>query len=64
LLDRARPLHSAVSLSVSRDNPALRLCRRFGFQVVGAEGGSITMVKHLAHSLDEQDDAQGRLMDG
>ncbi|MGB5897493.1 MAG: N-acetyltransferase, partial [Geitlerinemataceae cyanobacterium] len=34
LLDAAKTLYPAVSLSVRRDNPAMRLYRRMGFQVV------------------------------
>ena len=37
-----------VSLSVSTDNPAVRLYRRFGFEGVGESGDSLTMVR-LAH---------------
>lgn len=37
-----------VSLSVSTDNPAVRLYRRFGFAGVGETGDSLTMVR-LAH---------------
>jgi ribosomal protein S18 acetylase RimI-like enzyme len=41
----------ALSLSVDPDNPALRLHRRFGFEVVGASGSSVTMILDLgAHS--------------
>ncbi|TVQ96443.1 MAG: N-acetyltransferase [Spirochaetaceae bacterium] len=34
-----------VSLSVSTDNPAVRLYRRFGFEVVGESGDSLTMLR-------------------
>lgn len=34
---------SSISLSVSVDNPALRLYERFGFEVVSLSDGSLTM---------------------
>ncbi len=34
---------SSISLSVSLDNPALRLYERFGFEVVSLSDGSLTM---------------------
>jgi ribosomal protein S18 acetylase RimI-like enzyme len=43
LLRAAEEHHPAVSLSVSPDNPALRLYCRFGFVVVGAAGQSVIM---------------------
>ncbi|MDQ4076536.1 MAG: GNAT family N-acetyltransferase [Chloroflexota bacterium] len=45
LLDAARERYPAISLSVSPENPALRLYRRLGFEVVGRSGTSLTMVK-------------------
>jgi GNAT superfamily N-acetyltransferase len=39
--------HTAVSLTVNARNPALRLYERAGFQVVGRDGGRLTMVKSL-----------------
>ena len=39
ILDRASARHHGVSLSVSRDNPAVRLYERFGFTVVSQSGG-------------------------
>ncbi|WP_327144706.1 GNAT family N-acetyltransferase [Nocardia sp. NBC_01327] len=51
LLDAARPLHDAVSLSVREENPALRLYERLGFVAVPssahtnpAGSTSVTMV--------------------
>jgi ribosomal protein S18 acetylase RimI-like enzyme len=43
MLDYASSKYSSVSLSVSRNNPALRLYERFGFRPVGTNGTSITM---------------------
>jgi len=37
----------AVSLSVARENPACRLYARHGFEVVGENGDSLTMVADL-----------------
>jgi|SRR5581483_5006026 len=39
--------YGAISLSVAAENPAVRLYQRFGFQVVGSSGGSLTMVRKL-----------------
>jgi ribosomal protein S18 acetylase RimI-like enzyme len=47
-LDAAAERFSAVSLSVSRDNPATRLYQRMGFRTVWEEGGSLTMLCELA----------------
>ena len=35
--------HSSISLSVSENNPALRLYKRFGFTVLSKSAGSLTM---------------------
>jgi ribosomal protein S18 acetylase RimI-like enzyme len=43
LLDRAAGRHRAVSLSVSRENPAIALYQRLGFRVIAESGGSFTM---------------------
>lgn len=47
LLGAAQPHYPAISLSVARGNPAVRLYQRLGFAVVRADGESLTMVKKL-----------------
>lgn len=47
LLTEARTKYPAVSLSVSLDNPAVRLYRRLGFKAVAVSGDSLTMVISL-----------------
>lgn len=47
LLEAAAARHRSVSLSVSEDNPATKLYERLGFKLVGREGTSLTMLKHL-----------------
>lgn len=51
LVEVASNHHDAVSLSVAAENPAVRLCQRLGFGVVGACGASLTMKKILTASL-------------
>jgi ribosomal protein S18 acetylase RimI-like enzyme len=49
LLERARGEgHAAVSLSVERGSPALRLYERFGFREVGAHDDTVVMRAGLA----------------
>ncbi len=43
LLETADERYAAVSLSVSRENPARRLYERFGFETVAEAGTSLTM---------------------
>jgi len=47
LLDYARTRYPAVSLSVSAGNPAGRLYRRFGFEVVRRDGDALVMKAEL-----------------
>lgn len=47
LLESAGAVYRAVSLSVSADNPAVRLYERAGFGRVRECGASVTMVKRL-----------------
>jgi ribosomal protein S18 acetylase RimI-like enzyme len=45
LLARAKAERLAISLSVSRGNPAMRLYQRLGFEVVHSDESSVTMLK-------------------
>ena len=47
LLETARAEYDSVSLSVSSDNPAVRLYVRMGFERVSVSDTSITMIKSL-----------------
>ena len=47
LTEAARGHYRAVSLSVSRGNPAERLYRRAGFELAAEGDSSITMLKNL-----------------
>ena len=48
LLGSAGTAYGQVCLSVSADNPAVRLYERAGFKRVGACGGSLTMVRQVS----------------
>jgi ribosomal protein S18 acetylase RimI-like enzyme len=47
LLESAGASYRKVCLSVSADNPVLRLYERAGFERAGEDGSSVTMVKRL-----------------
>jgi ribosomal protein S18 acetylase RimI-like enzyme len=50
ILKSAEQEYRAVSLSVSEQNPAVRLYRRLGFEALSDRGGSLTMLKILSDS--------------
>lgn len=50
LIEAAENSYESISLSVAIENPALRLYRRLGFEVVGENGGSLTMKRKLNQS--------------
>jgi ribosomal protein S18 acetylase RimI-like enzyme len=47
LIDHLDGAYPAISLSVSVDNPAVRLYERLGFEVIERQGNSLTMKKDL-----------------
>ena len=47
LLQTAGGTYKSLTLSVSTNNPAVRLYERLGFRPVGKSGTSVTMLKHL-----------------
>jgi ribosomal protein S18 acetylase RimI-like enzyme len=47
LIETAATSYGQISLSVSTENPARRLYERFGFELVGKSGNSLTMRKKL-----------------
>ena len=47
LLLEAQNHYSSISLSVSANNPALELYRRFGFETIESHNQSLTMIKNL-----------------
>ena len=48
MLATAQRQLAALSLSVSRDNPAARLYQRLGFEIVRDDGNSLTMCKRFS----------------
>jgi len=54
LLEAARLHYPAVSLSVDKQNPALRLYRRFGFEEAAARRASLTMKKSFSPAPPEK----------
>ena len=48
LVQAAQPHYRALSLSVARDNPALRLYRRLGFEGVRVDGELLIMLRRSA----------------
>jgi len=50
LFEAATPSYTAMSLSVSKSNPAIKLYERSGFSAVSEDPNSIIMVKRLPHS--------------
>ncbi|HLF24855.1 MAG TPA: GNAT family N-acetyltransferase [Anaerolineae bacterium] len=50
LLDLAASRYSAVSLSVARGNPALRLYQRLGFEEIGKSDAALTLIKRWSGS--------------
>ncbi len=51
LLEAARSRYAAVSLSVQAENPAVRLYRRLGFEIVADGGAWLKMCKQLQERL-------------
>jgi ribosomal protein S18 acetylase RimI-like enzyme len=47
LLEAAGAVYRSVCLSVSADNPAVRLYQRAGFKLVSQHGAALTMVRRL-----------------
>jgi len=58
LFENVQHRHQAVSLSVSKKNPALRLYRRLGFEVVSQLHGSLTMKKALKRDKETGNNAR------
>ena len=45
LFSQAKSYYSSVSLSISSDNPAFKLYRRFGFEIISQHNNSLIMKK-------------------
>jgi ribosomal protein S18 acetylase RimI-like enzyme len=46
-LVKANPQHSAISMRVAANNPAVRLYERFGFKVESQTANSVTMRREV-----------------
>jgi GNAT superfamily N-acetyltransferase len=60
LLRLADGRYGAVSLSVSAENPAVRLYRRWGFREAGNSGSSLTMVRSRGAGPSREDSRDER----
>jgi ribosomal protein S18 acetylase RimI-like enzyme len=54
LLEIAEKNHRAICLSVSTENPAVRLYERASFEIVGGGDGTLTMKRSNSHSGEER----------
>lgn len=56
LIEAAANSYEQISLSVTAENPALRLYKRSGFEIVAEDGNSLTMRKRLEGKLESEKD--------